>query len=1214
MKKQQKINVQLRILVSMTILFLSSWHIVEAQYFEVVSMNPPATLRQAGCSNTFYAYCLDPNKSAASIGSIYYWDAASGTYLPLNYDGSQQPFGGGSPPPCVPTCTVSLNVTASPQTVGAGGAVKLTATATGTFNPNYISYKWSNGEIQNTATTTAYPATTTTYTVTATDLSARYFDCSATASVTVYVTQGTCNISFVTATPSACNSSTNTYSTSGYIYFSNPPSSGTLTVSDGTASQTLYPPFVSPMAYSLTGITANGSTHTVNASFSATNCSNSSNYTAPQSCSVVPSCSISSLTASPSACNSSTNTYSTSGSIYFSNPPSSGTLTVSDGTASQIFYAPFTSPLSYTLTGISANGSTHTVSASFSAASCSKTTNYTAPASCAVSSCTVSLTAIPGTCNPSTNTYSVSGRATLVNTPGGRIITFTDGVTSQSYTVPSSQVSTTWVDYTLSNFTSNGATHTVSAVVSNGSSCSGNTTYTAPTSCLCTNPTPTVNSPSICAGNSATLTVSNCAGTVTWSDGTSGATRMVSPSFTTTYTATCSVGTCTGTATSTVTVTSKPTPFPTVNNPSICAGSSATLTVSNCAGTVTWNDGLSGATRTVSPASTTSYIATCTVTSGSCTGTGTATGTVTVTTAANPTPTVNNPSICAGSSATLTVSNCAGTVTWNDGLSGATRTVSPASTTSYIATCTVTSGSCTGTGTATGIVTVNTQPTISINTSAITCSADLTTYSLSFTATIGATVTTDKGTITGTTVSGIPSGQTVTLTASLNGCSATASATKTCNCPSINAPIGEGKEYCEGDVIPALTVVVDAGLQADWYNVASGGSKLASGLSYSPLSAGDYYVEAVNMVSNCKSVTRTKVTLTKNFKPTILTQATCSANGLTYSVTVTSNAVSISADKGIVSGMMVTGISAGQTVNITAISDKNCKATTSITQNCTSTCITPNFNASGISATCNGASLNNDAKINIYNILNGDRVGYSVGLIYSGPDYASASLISGNTATITNLAGTVQNYTLRVFNGNSNCYNDVQVTIPTNNCSPNCSIDAGPDLLICSPKTTVDLKNAGLNEEWVVGSSNPVNATINAVTGEVIGMTTTGVYKFILRNTNILCTDEVQIALSNGTNPIILCNDGSTSYSLFAPSNLTNVIWYNMAGTQVGTGNILLVKSTTLGLEDGSEAYYYRGVDGNASGCDVELCCPFTFLTQVCCPTNNCIEIMTIKN
>ena len=70
-----------------------------------------------------------------------------------------------------------------------------------------------------------------------------------------------------------------------------------------------------------------------------------------------------------------------------------------------------------------------------------------------------------------------------------------------------------------------------------------------------------------------------------------------------------------------------------------------------------------------------------------------------------------------------------------------------------------------------------------------------------------------------------------------------------------------------------------------------------------------------------------------------------------------------------------------------------------------------------------------------------------------------------------------------------------------------------------------------------------------------------------------------------------------------------------MAGIQVGTGANLVVKSTTLGLEDGTEAYYYRGINLNATSlCESELCCPVSFRTQTCCQVENCIDITIIKN
>ena len=102
----------------------------------------------------------------------------------------------------------------------------------------------------------------------------------------------------------------------------------------------------------------------------------------PKTC-IPPACTLS-VTATPSLCSPATNTYDVTGSLTFTNAPTSGTLTVSDGTKTQVFNAPFTSPLSYSLTGITSDGIAHTVTAVFSADNaCTNSVNYTAPVSCA---------------------------------------------------------------------------------------------------------------------------------------------------------------------------------------------------------------------------------------------------------------------------------------------------------------------------------------------------------------------------------------------------------------------------------------------------------------------------------------------------------------------------------------------------------------------------------------------------------------------------------------------------------------------------------------------------------------------------------------------------------------------------------------------------------------------------------------------------------------
>lgn len=93
-------------------------------------------------------------------------------------------------------------------------------------------------------------------------------------------------------------------------------------------------------------------------------------------------CDITALTATPSACAS--NLYNVSGSMTLANPPATGTMAIQiDGVTCQTISAPFTSTQSYSCTGLSADGASHTITAVFSAnAGCTENVSYTAPAAC----------------------------------------------------------------------------------------------------------------------------------------------------------------------------------------------------------------------------------------------------------------------------------------------------------------------------------------------------------------------------------------------------------------------------------------------------------------------------------------------------------------------------------------------------------------------------------------------------------------------------------------------------------------------------------------------------------------------------------------------------------------------------------------------------------------------------------------------------------------
>jgi hypothetical protein len=100
-----------------------------------------------------------------------------------------------------------------------------------------------------------------------------------------------CIIGDVTATPGTCNASTNLYTVTGAVTYTNAPTSGTLTVSDnaGNSQVFTYPFGASPLAYSIPNNISNGVSHNVTAQFSAaTQCGRCVSYTAPAACCTAP--------------------------------------------------------------------------------------------------------------------------------------------------------------------------------------------------------------------------------------------------------------------------------------------------------------------------------------------------------------------------------------------------------------------------------------------------------------------------------------------------------------------------------------------------------------------------------------------------------------------------------------------------------------------------------------------------------------------------------------------------------------------------------------------------------------------------------------------------------------------------------------------------------------------------------------------------------------
>jgi gliding motility-associated-like protein len=288
------------------------------------------------------------------------------------------------------------------------------------------------------------------------------------------------------------------------------------------------------------------------------------------------------------------------------------------------------------------------------------------------------------------------------------------------------------------------------SVTGTNGSCTGSSTTT-----VFVNPLPsvTVNSSTICAGQTASLTATGAA-SYTWNNGTASNTLLDSPLSNNTYTVTGSTLGCINTAIASVSVT--PIPVITISTSTICAGQTATITPSG-ATTYTWNTASSANPLTVSPTSNTTYSVIGTTNNCS------STETVVVFVTPNPTISVNSTSICSGTSTTL-IANGASTYIWDTGANTNTLSVSPSSNSTF----TVIGSTLGCTNSAISNVSVTPIPSVTVNSSTI-CSSQTATLLAN-----GANTYLWNDGSSGTTIIISPTvSTTYSVTGATNGCTST---------------------------------------------------------------------------------------------------------------------------------------------------------------------------------------------------------------------------------------------------------------------------------------------------------------------------------------------------------------------------------------------------------------------------------------------------------
>ena len=404
-----------------------------------------------------------------------------------------------------------------------------------------------------------------------------------------------CNITNMTGTPGACNSTTGTFNLTGTISTYAPPNSGTLNISSSCGgSVTINPPFTTSTNYTLTNIPATGTNCVVTAQYSADPlCTYTLNVTSPAPCNT---CAVTASASPATLCSGASSTLSattvTGATAYNWTGP--GGFTASGQTASVTPTASGT----YTVTVTKSGGVTCTATVTVTVNPRPVITLTPTAATCGLSNGSISTVVSGGT------------SFTYAWTPSGGSVQSPTGLAPGTYSVT-----------VTNNF---GCTSTASVTVPNSGSVTSTFTNSA-NQCL--------------TGNSFTFTNTGSSGvgiTQSWSFSpsagapASATTVNVGPvSFTAagTYTVTHTVtqGTCTSTSTSVVTIFPQPAvPVATAVNPT-CGNSNGSFTISSPVGagiSYSVNGGALQTGTTFSALAAGTY--TITVTNGNgCTSTGT---------------------------------------------------------------------------------------------------------------------------------------------------------------------------------------------------------------------------------------------------------------------------------------------------------------------------------------------------------------------------------------------------------------------------------------------------------------------------------------------------------------------------------------------------------------------------------------------------------------
>jgi gliding motility-associated-like protein len=688
------------------------------------------------------------------------------------------------------------------------------------------------------------------------------------------------------------------------------------------------------------------------------------------------------------------------------------------------------------------------------------TTNYTVTGTTA--SCTGTATStVTVNVSPAVN---AGPDQTICN--GGSTTITASGATTYSWS-PSAGLSGT----TVASVTATPTVTTTYTVVGTTAGCSSSDNIMITVNAI---PAVTVNSPTICVGQTAPLNASG-ASTYTWSPATSlSSASGSSVTFTGGSTSTITVsgtnsGGCTATVTTTVVVNPNPVASFTANN--VCFGNPTTITNTTAGGPYIYNWDFGDASLSTVPnpsphiyAAPGVYTITLvvTTTAGGCSNT----SAHAVTVAAGPTVTVNSPSYCAGGSAVLAAGSAA-VYSWSPstGLSSTTTasvTASPSVTTIY--TVTGTTSGCSSSATST--VTVNANPIISVN-SATICSGN----SATLNATGAGTYTWNPGTLTGPTQNVSPTSTTVYTVngTSSGGCPGTATTTVIVNATPVVTVTVTPSTICAGGIATFTAAGASSYTWLPSGNITPTGSNTASA---NPPATTIYSVTGAN--GSCTAVKTVTLNVLAPLTATLsVTQPTCAGtfNG-SASINVSGGSSSYAYSwAGGISSTTSSASGIGNGNYSVSVSDASCSSVITKTFSIVSPpalTITP----SSTNVTCAGNG-------SITMVASGGVGPYQYAL--NAGSFSPVSVFSNLTAG---------NYTVTVADANS-CSGSVLVIISQTVTVPIVSVNSDT---VCKGDVVTLVAQGALTYSWapVTGLSDSVGAIVTLTPNANVSYTVTG--------------------------------------------------------------------------------------------------------------------------